>query len=166
MSEPAIGYDQRWRVTIAGLLGALKFALRRLVGIVALIAIPVLLNAFFGLDLDSMFWIVVGITLATLTILRPWWFWNHPKVIALRGLITDRGVTSGYLVFAALGIVGGAWRQAAITSARNDCIAALARAKDTHERFQILFRNGASNLPRVGGGTPRSIICEKLLEPR
>ena len=165
MSEPSVGFDQRLSVTPAGLFGALKVALRSLAALVALAAIPGVLNAWLGLDWDSMFWIVFGATFATLALVRPSWFWNHPRVVALRIIITDRGVILAYLSFAALGIVAGAWRQTGITNARNNCVAALARAKDSHERFQILFRTGANNLPG-DGRTPKSIICEKLLEPR
>lgn len=151
--------DARWA------FAALKFALPLLAILIALAAIPVALNARLGLDLDSMFWIVAGVTLGALALLRPWWLWNSPKVMALRGLITDRGVIVAYLAFALLGIFAGTWRQVAISNARNNCIAALARAKDNHERFQVLFRSGASNLPQ-DGATPKSMICEQLLEPR
>ena len=164
-SEPSVAFDQRLSVTPAGLLGALKFALRLLAVLIGLVAVPAALEAWLGLDFDSMFWIVAGATLGALALLRPWWFWTLPKVVGLRALITDRGVTAAYLAFAALGIVAGAWRQVAISNARNDCIAALAQAKDSHERFQVLFRSGASNLPQ-SGGTPKLLICEKLLEPR
>ena len=112
-----------------------------------------------------MFWIIVGVTLALLTCIRPWWFWNHRHAVFLRAILTDRGATVVYLSLALVMVLAGIWRASVVASARRDCTTALASATTSHERLKILYREGPMTLP-FGVRSRQDITCERLLERR
>ena len=164
MREPSIDLDPRTSVSIGGLLGALRFALPLLGGLIALIAIPAALSVWLQLDFDSMYWIALGLTLACLTLTRPWWFWYEARARFVQRFLGERGTMVAYLIVALIGVLIGAQRQIAITTARQNCTTALASAKNSRERFRVLYQRGANDLPH-SHYVPQSFTCEQLLEP-
>jgi hypothetical protein len=164
MREPSIDLDPRTSMSIGGLLGALRFALPLLGGLIALIAIPAALSVWLQLDFDSMYWIALGLTLAGLTLTRPWWFWYEPRAQFVQRFLGERGTMVAYLFVALIGVLIGAQRQIAITTARQYCTTALASAKNSHERFRVLYQRGADGLPH-SHYVRQSFTCEQLLEP-
>ena len=156
--------DPRASITVGGLLAAVKFALPLLGGLVALVAIPAALSAWRKLDFASMYWIALGLTLAGLTLTRPWWFWYQPRAQFVKLFLGERGTIVAYLFVALVGVLIGSQRQLAITTARRNCMTALASAKNSHERFRVLYQRGANDLPH-SHYVRRSFTCEQLLEP-
>jgi hypothetical protein len=152
-------------VTARGLLGALKVAALGCVALFAIGGLPAVISARTGLDYDSLFLIEIGVLYFCLTILRPSWFWNHPTAVAVRIILGNRGTTALYLFFALLMVVTGTRRMIAITSATRACKAEFESAKDNHERFRVLYKNGTGHLPNMSSG-PNSLSCERLLEPK
>jgi hypothetical protein len=73
----------------------------------------VALSARLGLDVDATIWIGLGVALFGLTLIRPWWFWDHPKAMFARNLFGDRGTMMVYLSIALAAVVAGALRAAA-----------------------------------------------------
>jgi len=163
MGNLSIEPEYQFAVTTRGLLNALRLALPFIAGMVALAAVPHLLNRWLALDFDAMFWICGGVTFAGLTLTRPWWFWNHYHAIAARILLTERGAIVAYLCIALFAVVAGTRRQFTISAAREACIVALSHATDSHERFQVLRQTADSELPHSGSAR-QSISCELLLE--
>src|SRR5258705_10599220 len=162
MGTPSTEPEYQFAVTTRGLLEALRLALPLIAGLVALGAIPHLISRWLGFDFDAMFWICGGITLAGLTLSRPWWFWNHFHAIAARILLTERGAIVAFLCVALFAVVAGTRRQFTISGARKDCIVALSHAKDSHERFQILRRTAACGLPHCGSA-PQTFPCQPFV---
>lgn len=120
-------------------------------------------SAWFRLDRDATFWIAAGVVLLVLTLVRPWWFWYHPKALLVRTLLTDRGAILLYLGITIAIIVIGVTRQMAIARARAECVRLLAEAKDVHERVRVLYGHGVTNLPH-NDDEPRAFTCGRLLE--
>jgi hypothetical protein len=150
---------------VGGLLGALKVAVLGCGALFAIGAIPAVISGKTGLDYDSLFLIEIGVLYCCLTILRPSWFWNHPTALAVRMLLGDRGTSALYLFFTLVIVVTGTRRMVAIASATRTCKAEFESAKDSHERFRVLYTSGTGRLPRMSLGT-NSLTCERLLEPR
>jgi hypothetical protein len=152
-------------VTARGLLGALKVAILGCGALFAIGGIPAVIGARAGLDYDSLFLIEIGVLYVCLTILRPSWFWNHRTSVLLRIILGNRGTVALYVFLALLMMVTGTRRMIAITSATRACKAEFESAKDSHEKFLVLYRSGSGRLPNVSSG-PSSLTCERLLEPR
>ena len=152
-------------VSLGGFLVALKIVAVILAAITAFIILTVAVSSWFDLDFDATFWIAAGAILLALTLIRPWWFWNHPKALLVRSLLTDTGAVLLYLVITGSVILTGVRRQLAITHARNECIRLLAAAHNAHDRVQALYGNGATNLPH-NDTEPRAYSCERLLESK
>ncbi len=55
-----------------------------------------------GWSLDRVFWVGCGVFIGVLTVLRPWWFWEHYKARWLRRMIGDAPTAALYLVVAAV----------------------------------------------------------------
>jgi len=81
------GIDTTPPVSGAGLLGALKVGLLILTAIISCIASIAAVSSWFRLDFDGTFWICGGAVLVVLTLVRPWWFWDHPKALLARKLL-------------------------------------------------------------------------------
>jgi hypothetical protein len=81
------------------------------VGPLALVAILFAVAATGRWPRDRVLWAGCGIVLAGLTLVRPWWFWEHSKARWLRGLVGDEAAAVFYLLVAAAclyaGLVGG-----------------------------------------------------------
>ena len=50
---------------------------------------------------DRALWVGVGLFLAAMTLVRPWWFWENYKARWLRGLVGDEPTAGIYLALAA-----------------------------------------------------------------
>ena len=164
-SDLTNGIDTTPTVSGAGLLGALKVGLLILAAIIAFVGSVVAVSSWFHSDFDGTFWIGGGVVLVVLTLVRPWWFWDHPKALLARKLLTDRGAFLTYVAVAAVIISIGIRRDLAIAHARKDCLSALSVATDAHARMRTLYGRGATNLPHVDREA-RTITCERLLESR
>ena len=55
----------------------------------------------FGWPLNRSLWVGLGLFLAAMTIIRPWWFWESWKARWLRRLIGDEPTAGIYLALAA-----------------------------------------------------------------
>lgn len=55
-----------------------------------------------GWRTDRMLWIGSGAFLALMTVVRPWWFWEHHKAKWLRDLVGDEVTALLYLALAGL----------------------------------------------------------------
>jgi hypothetical protein len=155
--------DPRGPVTARGLLEALRFVLLVLLGLAAFLWILAQLQTHAGLDFAAGYWAGTGILFLILTLRRPWWFWDHPKARFVRDIIGDRGTTVLYVGIALTLLGVSAYRQVAIVRARRSCAAALAAAKDVHERMRVLYGPGVSGLPRVDKSSSTAFTCERLL---
>jgi hypothetical protein len=69
-------------------------------GIVALVELGYYLERSQGIYHGRFPLAVLGVGIAALTIVRPWWFWSHPKAMFLRGLIGDHSTALLYLLIA------------------------------------------------------------------
>jgi hypothetical protein len=152
-------------VSASGLLGVL-----RVIGVIigacaVLIGAAIGAEAWLHLDFDAVVWSEVGVVFLTLTLVRPWWFWSHPKAQLVRGIIGDRATSVLYLAVSAWIIVVGVRRQVTISRTRADCVRALAGVTDVHTRLRILYHAGAVGIPRLSD-EPRALSCERLLEAR
>ena len=58
--------------------------------------------AEFGWPLERALWVGLGLFLAVMTLIRPWWFWESWKARWLRRLIGDEPTAGIYLALAAL----------------------------------------------------------------
>jgi hypothetical protein len=69
-------------------------------GIVALVELGWFLERSYGVYHVRFPLAALGVAVAALTLLRPWWFWSHPKAMFFRDLVGDAGTTVVYLVIA------------------------------------------------------------------
>jgi len=124
------------------------------------------LGAHYHTDTDGTMDAVGGAALFLATVTRAQWFWNHPKVLFVRGIIGDRGA-SGLYVAIALGLGLFAvnriqyWHDAATTCHR-EYVASL----DSHQRMRIL---ASQPVVHVGGptgmlGAPTILTCSGYRE--
>ena len=163
--EPPDDFADGSSISQAGFLIALKIVGTILAAITALLVLSYFASAWFNLDFDATYWIAAGAILLALTLIRPWWFWSHPKALVVRSLLTDTGAVLLYLVITGSVILTGVRRQLAITRTRNECIRLLAVAHNAHDRIRVLYGNGATNLPH-NDTEPRAYSCERLLESK
>jgi len=161
--HPPPDVDTTLSVSPRGLVGALKVGILIFAVIVAFGFLVYLVSSRFHLEFDATFWTAAGLVLLSFTLIRPWWFWYHPKALFVRSLITDTGATLLYVALTGSIIVTGVRRQVAITRARHACAQGLASAKNVHERVRVLYGQGVDSLPR-SEDEPRSFRCERLLE--
>ena len=161
--EPPQNLDTSASVSPRGLLGALKIAVLIIGALAAFIVLVAKTSARFTLDFDATFWIGTGALLLFFTLLRPWWFWSHPKALFVRAFLGDTATLLLYLTISGGVIVVAVRRQVAITHARENCEQLLAAAKNTHAKVMVLYGNGANRLPHVDK-EPRAFTCERLLE--
>jgi hypothetical protein len=157
--------DSSPSVSSAGLWGSLKLVALILAAIAALLLLSAAGSSWFKLDFDATYWIAAGAIILALTLIRPWWFWNHPYAALVRSLLTDRGAIVLYLALAGIVTITGVRRQLAIARARNECIRLLAAAHTTHDRVQALYSNGVTHLPH-NDAEPQAFSCERLLESK
>jgi len=150
-------------VSLAGLGGALKIMLVVLGAVASFIFVLVVVSRWLRLDFDAVFWTGGGAFLLAMTLIRPWWFWHHPKALFVRSILTDTGAIILYVLLTGSMIVTGVRRQMAINRARRECEVAVAKANDVHDRVRVLYEQGARNLPQ-SDREPRSLTCERLLE--
>jgi hypothetical protein len=92
----------------------------------------------------------MGISLACLTAIKPWWFWWHAKALLLRDLIGDRATTFVYLAIAAWIAATGLYRAKRIADARDECRVLWHQASSSHDRMPLLQHVPGSRLPHVG----------------
>ncbi len=77
-----------------------------LVALASIVAL-VLFSRASGFPFDRVAWTGLGALLIGATLLRPAWFWEHPKARWLRGLAGDSATIVLYLVVGALLVLTG-----------------------------------------------------------
>ncbi len=163
--EPPTDLDTNPAISPIGLLRALKVGLLILTSIIGLLFLTSQMSSRFNLDIDATYWIVVGAIFMTLTLIRPWWFWEHPTALSVRSKLTDPGTVILYLLITGSLIFTGVRRQLAIADARDACLRSLAAARTPQERVKALYGNGVASLPQ-NEDEPKAYTCERLLESK
>jgi hypothetical protein len=120
-------------------------ALAYVVGPIAMVSLSVLLARVLHLDEDVVFFCFLGLVFGSLTLLRPWWFWDHPKAGFLRGIIGDRATIVVYSLFAIAFVALGGRRAMLMAEAGAQCETRYATAVNSHERIAV-----NSLVPREG----------------
>jgi hypothetical protein len=113
-------------------------------------------------DQPSAFCIATGILIAVLSLWRPWWYWDEPRVTFLRWLIGDRGSIAVYLALAAGVVLFGITRARRVASARAECLALVATAPTPHARALVMDRVPSVAIPPLGAGS-EEYTCRSLL---
>jgi hypothetical protein len=115
-------------------------------------------------DEETLFLAIGGCLIIILTILRPWWFWRHPKAAWLRGLIGDGPTTLFYLGIAGTFLYMAYARHHQIQAIIRDCESRLATAPDAHARLRVLAEAPDTLLPKSGPKEHLALSCGRFRE--
>jgi hypothetical protein len=131
-------------------------------GPIALVIASILVAHALRLDEDVVLGFGMSAVLGTLTIMRPWWFWQDRRARWARKLIGDRATIGFYLLVAAVVAVVSARRELVLEDSSHRCRQGYDSARDAHERYRVntLIPNV---VPGVFSGSESS-TCENLRE--
>ena len=137
-------------------------ALAVVIGPIALVIASVMVAHALRLDEDVVLGFSMTVALSTLTIVRPWWFWQDRRARWARKLIGDRATIGVYLLVAAgIAVVSGR-RELMLEDSSHRCRQGYDSARDPHERYRVntLIPN---RIPSLFSGSESS-TCENLRE--
>jgi hypothetical protein len=132
------------------------------VGPMALVIASFMVAHALRLDEDVVLGFSMSAALSTLTIVRPWWFWQDRRARWARKLIGDRATIGVYLLVAAgIAVVSGR-RELVLEDSSHRCRQGYDSAQDPHERYRVntFIPN---RIPSLFSGTESS-TCENLRE--
>ena len=137
-------------------------ALGIVVAPIALVIASIMVAHALRLDEDVVLGLSMSAAFSTLTIVRPWWFWQPRLTGGLRVVIGDRATIGTYLLIAAVIAGISARRGVLLYDSRDQCRKGYAAARDPHERYRVntLIPNRIPSL----FSSSESPTCENLRE--